>query len=396
MNILIVSAMFPPIRTGTSFYTQNLANALAERKHNIMVVTVTKKMLDTEEEKFTVYRLPAIRIPIKNFLKHFSISSFFPQNYFKLHRITKTSSADVILLINHYLDIAFPAIFASRLNKIPLICSVGTQLQSYNKRRNKLLNILDRLICGNLVFPFCNRIVSWDTQVLQYLKDVQGQKIIGKSVIINYGAGGESSTFMSQIHDYSIHNQIICVGAITEQRNYIPLIKAFKIISNEFPDVHLKIVGHVYHDAAIRLTQQLGLSDRIVFTGELPHNEVFKELAQSDIYYVSLTSKYVGLGMATIESMQMGIPTIANVPPDLLGTAFLKDMDDIVLCNGIVADEIASKIRLLLASFSLRKKIGQQGRRFVIENMNWDKIAEKMEDLFTQVIGITKSPGHSR
>ena len=40
MNILLVSAMFPPMVTGTSFYARNLAGALSEDGHKVSVVTV--------------------------------------------------------------------------------------------------------------------------------------------------------------------------------------------------------------------------------------------------------------------------------------------------------------------------------------------------------------------
>lgn len=386
MNILIVTAMFPPIQTGTSFYSKNVAEALTARNHQVTVLTLG----DMEHEKagysFDVKRMPALRFPLKNYFKHLRVSSFFPQNYSKVYRVARDTNADVILLVNHYLDIVFPAIYAAKRNSIPLVCSVGTQLQSSNPLRNKILNILDRLICGGLVFPFCDRIISWDTQILKYLRDIHGPKITEKCSIINYGVNGDINTFTEHNQTYQLHNQIIGVGAVSEQRNFLGIIKAFHLVSSDFPDLRLKIIGHVYYDAAVKMAAELGIENRVIFTGELTHAEVLKELANSDLYYSSLSGKYLGLGTATIESMLMGLPTMANVPLDLLGgSLLLEDMHHIAYVDATSPQQIAEKIRLLLADSKLREKIGQEGKNFILKHMRWEDVAEKMESLFASL-----------
>lgn len=361
-----------------------------DRNHSVTVVTLNNKIKHADNYDFAVHRLPAVHFSVRNYFKHFRISSLFPRNYLRLNRIARDSHADVILLINHYLDIAFLAVVVSKFAGIPLICSVGTQLQSSNPRRDRILNFLDRLICGNLIFPFCDRIVAWDNQILQYLQDVHGSKVVDKSDIINYGVNGDMNFFLSQSHDYFLYNQILGVGAVIEQRNFMTLIRAFKDLAAEYPAVQLKIIGHIYYDAAVKLVNELDLVDRVTFTGEIHHTEVLKEISQSDLYFVSLTGKYLGLGTATIESMLLGVPTIANVPANLLGNAVLRDMDNIVLIGGASHTEIASKIGQLLSDQSLRKKIGQRGREFVMNNMSWERVARDMDELLVKVSGSRK------
>ena len=155
MNILVVGGMFHPMRTGTAFYMQNIALALQKRGHRITVVTLGKTFSHETEAGLDVYRLPAVKLPMAGFFKHFQLCAMNPLNWLRLTRIGREARADAVLLVNHYLDIAFPAAFAARRLHIPLVCSVGTQLQSLNPRRDRILNVLDRLICGRLVFPSC-------------------------------------------------------------------------------------------------------------------------------------------------------------------------------------------------------------------------------------------------
>lgn len=386
MNILIVTAMFPPIRTGTSYYSSNLATALGSRGHSVTVVTLRNEDAQDEGLSFDVIRLPALHMPLRNYFKHFRISSCFPGNYATLDRIARERKADAILLVNHYLDIAFPAIYAARRNRIPLICSVGTQLQSPNPGRHRILNFLDRLVCGAMIFPFCDRIVSWDNEILRYLRDVHGEKITKKSVTINYGVNGSPDVFLRHQHDYAPHQQILGVGAVIEQRDFLSLVKAFHTLAPVFPELKLKIIGHVYHEASRRYVAANGLGERVLFLGEQPHEVVLDALKASDLFFASLTGRYIGLGTATIESMFMGVPTVVNAYADLLGTARLRSGEDVVLVDGASPDHIADSMRALLTDAGLRRRVGQGGRAFVTRHLNWEKVSADYECLLLSLV----------
>lgn len=381
MNILIVTAMFPPIRTGTSYHSCNLATALCARGHAVTVVTLQNEAARDEGLGFDVIRLPALHLPLRNYFKHFRISACFPGNYAALKRVARERKIDAIVLVNHYLDIAFPAIYAARSRGIPLICSVGTQLQSPSPLRHRTLNMLDRLICGAMIFPFCDRIVSWDNEILRYLRDVHGERVSGKSVIINYGVNGAPDAFLGHRHSYEPHQQILGVGAVIEQRDFLSLVKAFHRIAPEFPGLKLKIIGHIYHEAARNYVNDNGLRERVFFLGEQPHEAVLEALRNSDLFFASLTGRYIGLGTATIESMFMGVPTVVNAYPELLGTTPLRTGKDVVLIDTLSPDRIADSLRSLLGDSALRRAVGQGGRAFVIRHLNWEKVAADYEDL---------------
>lgn len=384
MKILVVGGMFPPMRTGTAFYTRNLALALQSQGHQVEVVTLGEAGT-LVEEGLTVYRLSAISLPLAGFFKHLRLCAWNPANWWRMYRIASRSGAEAILLVNHYLDIAFPARFAAWLNRIPLVCSVGTQLQSLNPRRNRILNVLDRLVCGLLVFPGCTRIVAWDTQIRQYLQDVQGKGILRKVVIVNYGVNGDPDRLLSRQHDYEVDDIILGVGAVSEQRSFLPLVQAFAQLAPKYPRLRLRIVGHIYYDASPRLAVELGLADRVEFMGEMPHEQVIDQMQRATLFYSSLTGKYVGLGTATIEAMLLGLPTVVNTPLDLLGAGILVDRQHLIQCTSGDPAEIAARLELLLADADLRRRVGEGGRMFVKQHLNWDVVAQQMANVLRQV-----------
>src|SRR5450759_4522115 len=104
MNVLIITAMFPPIQTGTSFYSKNLANILYHQGHNITIITAENSENTEDDYSFEVVRIKALHINVKNYFKHLRFTSFYLSNYRKVKNIAKSRNSDVILLVNHYLD----------------------------------------------------------------------------------------------------------------------------------------------------------------------------------------------------------------------------------------------------------------------------------------------------
>jgi glycosyltransferase involved in cell wall biosynthesis len=385
MKILIIGGMFPPMRTGTAFYTQNLAKALRKHGHDVEIVTLGNPDFEIIES-INVHRLPALSIPIEGFFKHFRLCAWNPLNWWRLYKITKNTQPEIIILVNHYLDIAFLARFVAKICNLPLVCSVGTQLQSLNPIRDRVLNFLDKIICGKLVLSGCDRVIAWDNQIKKYLEDIHGKKILEKVNIVNYGVNGDASQLISNVHNYDNETLVLGVGAVSEQRSFIPLVQAFSLLAPKFPELKLSIIGHIYYDEAPKLAKNLGLSDRISFHGELSHDQVISHMKSSTLFYSSLTSKYVGLGTATIEAMLLGLPTVVNTPLDLLGNAAMVDKKHLIQSTSFNPNDIANAITLLLSNRDLRSTIGACGREFVINYLNWDTVALDMSQVLTDVI----------
>lgn len=371
--------MFPPIQTGTSFYSKNLADSLNKTGHNVKVITVKNNLAENSENSFSLQRIPALYIPLKNYFKHLRFCSLLPKNYGLINKIIKDFSPDCILLVNHYLDIAFPAIYAARKNKTPLYISVGTQLQSLNKIKNKILKLLDRLIVGNLIFPNAKKIICWDKEIKRYIEEVHSKKSYNKSIIVPYGVNGDISFYNKHSHDYNTTKQIIGIGAIIEQRNYLFQLRVFKELLKEFPHLKYKIIGHEYINKARKLVNELGIASNVIITGELPHEKVLEEIRKSVMGFTITSGYYTGLGTSTIETMLMGVPTVSKSPEDLFGSnAKLQDMHNYIYTDGESINGIYLKIKDILLNEELRINIGKRGKLFVEQYMNWEFVAGQL------------------
>lgn len=104
---------------------------------------------------------------------------------------------------------------------------------------------------------------------------------------------------------------LVCVGRIIPIKNQEFLVRLLPSL----PDFRLVLIGGESPSYPVReLSEKLGVSDRVEFTGLLPREEVFKKMRNSR-FYVS-ASKVEGLPISVLEGMAEGlIPILSNIPP---------------------------------------------------------------------------------
>ena len=88
-------------------------------------------------------------------------------------------------------------------------------------------------------------------------------------------------------------------------------LKALKILKNDFPKIHLIIIGKIKKNGHTeRLIKKLNLEANVIFRTNLSKHEIKELYASSSIAIVS--SLYEGFGYPVIEAMSCEIPLIAT------------------------------------------------------------------------------------
>jgi len=81
--------------------------------------------------------------------------------------------------------------------------------------------------------------------------------------------------------------------------------------------------------------------------------------------------------------MAMAKPTVATSIA-IEGIPDVIDGENILIAD--TPEEFAEKVILLIKDESLRKKIGENAREFVMKNYTWQKSAEKFENIYKEAI----------
>ncbi|MFZ5516779.1 MAG: glycosyltransferase family 4 protein [Candidatus Zhuqueibacterota bacterium] len=388
MNILILTNMFPPIRTGSSHYAADLAKVLFESGNKVIVVTVKLKNYDPKVDAkfpFDVYRLPNIHLKFKALFDFFTVTSINLFNYIRVYRLIRRNQIQVIHQVSHYLDTAILARIISMICRIPFVVSIHTQLDFEKKIYKSILNFIDRIICGEFILRNSEKIISLDNEIIRYINNTYREKgIDNKCVIVPHGIEINNHHFAIK-KNYQLSNLIVSVGHVINLRNRLDLIRAMKIIKKEFKEIKLEIIGRIYYLKTQELIDELNLNDYVILRGELSHEETLKRLMTADMNAVWITGQYVGMGTAISESMLCGIPVVNNSPEELLGTDKLKNFENIVLVNNNSIDDIAEKIIWLLKNDERREQIGKAGRDFILEHMDIKKTKDMLLDIYSSV-----------
>ncbi|MCK4394311.1 glycosyltransferase family 4 protein [Candidatus Bipolaricaulota bacterium] len=187
--------------------------------------------------------------------------------------------------------------------------------------------------------------------------------------------------------------KVTYVGGVTRLRGALELIEALKIAKADgHQEVMLNLIGSVM-PADLKgelddLIRQYGLEGNISIPGPVPHENVFKILAQSHIGMAVLhpDPNFVeSLPTKLFEYMAAGLPVIASNFP--LWKEIVEGNECGLTVDPLNPKEIAEAIEYLLDHPEVRQKMGENGRRAAMEKYNWDSEAKKLLALYAGLIG---------
>ncbi len=186
----------------------------------------------------------------------------------------------------------------------------------------------------------------------------------------------------------NIKKPVICyVGRLEARKNIIDLIKAFKMVSNEKPHAKLIVIGTgPLLRKAVKVTVSLGLSNNVVFKGEVNYEEVIRTIKSSDC--LVLPSLQEGFGIVLIEAMACCKPVVAYDIPQVRDA--VRDGVNGFLVPPRNVKLLAERIISLLENEDLRREMGLMGRRIVEKQFTWEKVAEKTLRIYESVLEESK------
>jgi glycosyltransferase involved in cell wall biosynthesis len=141
-------------------------------------------------------------------------------------------------------------------------------------------------------------------------------------------------------HGWKDDTVLISVGRLAPEKNWDTLLRAFAKICVEQPGVRLVLIGDgTARQSLETLAAELGIMDRVAFTGALPFEEIPRYLKAADAFtFASVTETQ---GLVTIEAMAAGLPVVAVDGPgtrDIVENGkqgLLVENDPEALANGI-------------------------------------------------------------
>ena len=204
----------------------------------------------------------------------------------------------------------------------------------------------------------------------------------------------DSQTIQQVTKRYSISSElpiVLYVGGISPHKNLDGLVHAMTRLES---NAQLVIVGDEKRDSYLICGQELretvarlGLSDRVVFTGFVPDDDLVALYNAAKL--LVLPSFDEGFGLPVIEAMACGTPVAVShigALKELVGNAGLVfDPENL--------DDLASTLDRLLQSEELRKRLRQRGLDRV-RRYSWRRAAEQTMSVMLEAA--TQGDGRQR
>ena len=309
LRVVIACDTFAPDRNGTATFSKNLAVQLHRRGYEVHVIApATSRLYGTFRENhdgtpLIIHRLKCYRLPfqpthrfanpirltnrITGLLKTINPSVVHVQSHINVghhaaaaarnlgKRLIATSHVDVSNLVNN--TIYAPAFIRRYLTKLLLTGASKTfrEADAIAAPTKRAAQILEAAVAGLKVYPISGGV---ETEMYSELpKPIQSDK------------------------------RLLYVGRLDREKHVYVLLEAFAKLSKDF---QLHIVGGGSQSQELQsLSQELGVSSRVQFLGDISDEELVAELGKSSAFVMPSTQELQS--MATLEAMAAGRPIIA-------------------------------------------------------------------------------------
>jgi phosphatidylinositol alpha-1,6-mannosyltransferase len=178
---------------------------------------------------------------------------------------------------------------------------------------------------------------------------------------------------------------VVCVSRLVPRKGQDMLIRAMPAIRERVPGAALVIVGGgPYLTSLRRLAHSFGVADHVVFTEGVPGDELPAHHALADVFAMPCRTRGAGLdvegfGIVFLEASATGVPVVAGRSGGAPET--VSDGETGVVVDGWDVGAIAASVSDLLADPDRAARMGQAGRRWVLDNWQWSTKAQRLAEL---------------
>jgi glycosyltransferase involved in cell wall biosynthesis len=365
-----------PLGGGVGYVAYHLAYNMSLRNNEVHVFTTAIGSKDIIESKNNFY--------IHRYKNAFSIGQAPMSISLLMNSLWEHVDSDVIHC--HIGNMPAPLagyLYAKKWN-IPMIISHhGDWTNNYGSFFRRLgVTIYQQFLCDKL-FQLSDKIVALSDQHLcstKILRDNANKvHIIPNGINVTELIINVDKKKCREILGLPVdHKLMLFVGSFSPAKSIDVLIKSMKEVIATEPKVTLILAGDGYlREYLVELTQELKLSDNIIFWGQLVNEQKRLLYNASDVFI--LPSKSEAFPIVILEAATCGLPIIVS-DIDRIKSIITDDQNGLTFLCGDSHD-LSKKIISCIKNDELRKRLGSTAREGV-KQYDWAHIASLYDQLY--------------
>jgi len=371
--VFFVTRNYPPTKGGIeSMADEILGDAVNTYPNEIILIHIGQRTAHTLPQNLRgYYHLPGNRMGSTLFFSTLGV--------FTLALLLRPR-----LIINMQVTTALGAHYASRLLRIPhRVIALGLEVMEWPQASFEWVK--------KTVFHHCSAVVSIShfTQklVLHYKLDSNRSHVLHPGVRPDNFFSRKKKNTPLMDPDFT-SEKFICLfaGRLHPRKGADKCIESINIIKDSHPNVRLVIAGTGPDESRLKsMVDKFNLSKFVKFSGFVSDETLSHFYSQADLFLMPSRQmqsppESEGFGIVFLEAAAAGLPCIGSTEggvPDAVAheeTGFNVDPHD--------EKALADLIRRLITEPELARKMGENGRKRVLEQFDWKNQAPK----FTRIL----------
>lgn len=176
---------------------------------------------------------------------------------------------------------------------------------------------------------------------------------------------------------------IVTVAHLAARKRHADVIRALWVLRDKRPHLRYLVIGDGPERAALEsLAAQLGLADRVEFTGQLPHDEALERMRRCSLFVMPSVDE--AFGVAYVEAMAGWLPAV--------GTAGEPGPTEIARCGKGIrlvppgdVGRLAEEVSALTGDLAVLSELGADARRTVEDSFSWKRCGEATVAAYREV-----------
>ena len=293
-------------------------------------------------------------------------------------KILRKQDIDVIYERHHIFD---TGIILAKLFNIPCISEVNGILideakvsGSYGAGLQRITLLIERLS------------FAWTTKIIAVSPMIKDQLInkyntdVRKIEVIQNGANTDLFKPIDARKELNLNenwNYVGFSGSFKQWHGIDDLVRSAPLILKEVENTKFLLVGDgELKEQTVQMVNDLNLTGNFIFIDRVPYEEVPKYVNAFDVCVILKNKDIPGSPLKLWEYMACRKPVIATNTEDF---RVLEEYNAGILVDPEKPEEVADAIITLLKNKDLREEMGENGRKYVVENRSWETVAREVE-----------------
>ena len=379
MRIAQVSPWFYPHLGGVESHVESLAQELAGRGHEVTVVSTRDDLRSPERERvdgFQVLRVrprmvamrtpiaPRIRLALRD-LPVDLIHAHLPPPLSAHYAADAAEARGVPFVVTYHCDVELPS-------------AIGTIVEALYRRSlgASTLRRARKVIVTTRTYAATSRAV-WrhSPEVIPNMVDTG-----------RFRPDLDGSGIRDRLRIPPEKPLVLLVGRIVPHKGVEHFIEAARYL----PDASFVVAGEGSSlEAKKRLAASFGVEGRVRFLGRVSQENLPKLYAACDVFVLPSVSRLEAFGIVALEAMATGKPVVVADIPGV--REVIEDGREGLLADPVNPQDLAGRIRALLAEPATAKEMGRRGREKVLSTFSIEKVTDQIEAVYASVGGAVKA-----